>query len=252
MNDFDEHRPDAAPDGRAAPGNGDDASARRSATLPRTIAGRLRELITEGVVAPGARLNERALCDRLGVSRTPLREAFRLLAADGLVELEPNRGARVVALSARDIREIFEVMGTLEALAGELACRRIGDHDVAELKALTFEMLACHARSDLPAYYRINRAIHDRIAAAAGNEMLRRTYEALNTRIQNLRFRSNFDRAKWDLAAREHVEMVELLGRRDGEGLAALLRGHLARKCDAVLEGLDGEDARGAATGVPA
>ena len=243
MHEFDDLHPDATPDRRVAAEDREDASTRRPATLPRAIAARLRELITEGVVAPGARLNERALCDRLGVSRTPLREAFRLLAADGLVALEPNRGARVVALSVRDIRELFEVMGTLEAFAGELACRRIGDADVAELKALTFEMLACHARSDLPAYYRINRAIHDRIALAAGNEMLRRTYETLNARIQNLRFRSNFDRAKWDLAAREHVEMVELLERRDGSGLATLLRGHLARKCDAVLEGLDGEGA---------
>ena len=221
MNNFDDHPPDAEPGGQVAAGSGDDLSARRSATLPQTIAVRLRDLITEGVVAPGARLNERALCDRLGVSRTPLREAFRLLAADGLVELEPNRGASVVALSVRDVRELFEVMGTLEALAGELACRRIGDDEVAELKALTFEMLACHARSDLPAYYRINHAIHDRIAIAAANEMLRRTYESLNARIQNLRFRSNFDRAKWDLAAREHVQMVELLERRDGEGARA-------------------------------
>ena len=244
MNDFDDRPPGAELSGQVAGGNGDDPSARRSATLPQTIALRLRELITEGDLAPGARLNERALCDRLGVSRTPLREAFRLLAADGLVELEPNRGASVVALSVRDVRELFEVMGTLEALAGELACRRIGDDEVAELKALTFEMLACHARSDLPAYYRINHAIHDRIAIAAANEMLRRTYESLNARIQNLRFRSNFDRAKWDLAAREHVQMVELLERRDGAGLAALLRGHLARKCDAVLETLDGEGAR--------
>ena len=242
MNEFDDLRPNARgadPDvsgGGIAPG-------RRPATLPRTIAERLRELITEGALAPGSRLNERALGDRLGVSRTPLREAFRLLAADGLVDLEPNRGARVVALSERDIRELFELMGALEALAGELASARISDADVAELKALTFEMLACHARSDLPAYYRINRAIHDRIALAAGNEMLWRTYGTLNRRIQNLRFRSNFDRAKWDLAAREHVRMVELLERRDAAGLAALLRGHLARKCDAVLEVLAQEGA---------
>lgn len=240
MNDFDHPRTSAA---GAASVTAGERPGRRPATLPRTIAGRLRELITEGDLAPGARLNERALGERLGVSRTPLREAFRLLAADGLVDLEPNRGARVVTLSERDIRELFELMGALEALAGELASARITDADVAELKALTFEMLACHARSDLPAYYRINRAIHDRIALAAGNEMLWRTYGTLNRRIQNLRFRSNFDRAKWDLAAREHVRMVELLERRDAAGLAALLRGHLARKCDAVLEVLAREGA---------
>ena len=207
-------------------------------TLPVALAERLREMITEGELDPGARLNERVLCERLGVSRTPLREAFRALAADGLVELQPNRGAIVVALSTVDIRESFELMAALEALAGELACRRIGDDEVNEIKALTFEMLACHARRDLPAYYRLNRAIHDRINLAAGNALLRQTYLTLNRRIQNLRFRSNFDHEKWRLAAHEHAQMVALLEARDGARLAAMLSGHLQRKGEAVLEGL--------------
>jgi DNA-binding GntR family transcriptional regulator len=135
---------------------------RSTSTLPFALAERLREMIIEGRLAPGARLNERVLCERLGVSRTPLREAFRVLAAEGLIELQPNRSAQVVALSEGDVRESFEVMGALEALSGELACRRITDDEIAEIKALTFEMLACHARRDLPAYYRLNRAIHDR------------------------------------------------------------------------------------------
>ena len=111
-------------------------------TLPAALARRLRDLITEGDLAPGARLNERALCERLGVSRTPLREAFRLLAADGLVTLAPNRGAIVTELSLRDVRESFDVMSGLEALSGELACRHVTDAEIAEIKALTFEMLA--------------------------------------------------------------------------------------------------------------
>jgi DNA-binding GntR family transcriptional regulator len=165
------------------------AAARGSAsTLPSALAERLREMITEGRLAPGLRLNERALCERLGVSRTPLREAFRVLAAQGLIELQPNRSAQVVALSEGDIRESFEVMGALEALSSELASRRITDDEIAEIKALTFEMLACHARRDLPAYYRLNRAIHDRISEAAGNVLLRQVYVTLNQRIQNLRF----------------------------------------------------------------
>jgi DNA-binding GntR family transcriptional regulator len=195
-------------------------------------------MIIEGGLASGARLNERALCERLGVSRTPLREAFRVLAAEHLVHITPNRGAHVVALSERDIRESFEVMAGLEALSGELACRRIADADVDEIRALTFEMLACHARRDLPAYYGINRAIHDRINAAAGNALLTRIYTTLNLRIQNLRFRSNLDPAKWKRAAQEHAQMVEALEARDGARLSALLRRHLERKCEAVLAGL--------------
>jgi DNA-binding GntR family transcriptional regulator len=106
-----------------------------SSTLAVALADRLRDMIIEGELPAGTRLNERALCDRLGASRTPLREAFRLLAADHLVELQPNRGATVVSLSDDDIRESFEVMGALEALSGELACQRITAEEVAEIKA---------------------------------------------------------------------------------------------------------------------
>ncbi len=209
-----------------------------SPTLPASVAERLRELIIEGEIAPGARLNERVLCDRLGVSRTPLREAFRVLAAEGLIELTPNRGAHVAALSEHDIRESFEVMGALEALSGELACRRVSDAEVAEIKALTFEMHACHARRDLPAYYRLNRMIHDRINHAARNQLLTRTYRTLNLRIQNLRFRSNFDARKWDLAMKDHRDMVDALEARDDGRLATILRSHLRLKGEAVLESL--------------
>jgi DNA-binding GntR family transcriptional regulator len=209
-----------------------------ASTLPSAVAEALRALITEGALAPGARLNERALCDRLGVSRTPLREAFRELASEGLIELTPNRGAQVVALSGRDIQDAFELMGALEALAGELACARITAEETAQVKALTFQMLACRARRDLPAYYRLNREIHDRINAAARNRALAQAYAKQNLRIQNLRFRSNFDEDKWAKAAREHEAMVEALEARDGPRLASILRDHLRAKCDAVLDGM--------------
>jgi len=99
-------------------------------------------------------------------------------------------------------------------------------------------MLASHARNDLPGYYRLNRAIHDRINRAARNRLLTQVYRTLNVRIQHLRFRSNFDRDKWNSAAREHSDMVDALDARDGDRLAAILRAHLLKKCDAVLEGL--------------
>lgn len=207
-------------------------------TLPASVAQHLRVLITEGELAPGTRLNERVLGERLGVSRTPLREALRLLAADGLVRLQPNRGAQVVMLSENDVRESFEVMSGLEAQSGELACRHITAADIAEIKALTFEMLACHARRDLPTYYRINHAIHERINRAAGNRLLTEVYDRINRRIQNLRFRSNFDQEKWNRAARDHATMVEALEARDGARLAAILRAHLIQKGETVLEAM--------------
>jgi DNA-binding GntR family transcriptional regulator len=209
-------------------------------TLAGPIAERLRELIIEGALKPGERLNERLLCEQLRVSRTPLREALRRLAHDGLVTLIANRGAFVSRMSPESVRESFEIMGALEALAGELACARITDAEIAEIDALTYEMRACHARRDLPEYYRFNRAIHDRIAAAARNKLLDDMSHKLNLRIQNLRFRSNLDQNKWDSAVRDHQKMVELLRARDGPALAALMREHLKHKADAVIAMLAG------------
>ena len=223
---------------RLSPADGATAVPATAVTLPTSAADRLRELIIEGELAPGARLNERALCERLGISRTPLREALRVLAAEGLVALPPNRSATVVSLSGTDIRESFEVMGALEALSGELACRHVTPAEIAEIKALTFELLACHAREDLPSYYRLNRQIHDRLNLAARNRLLTQTYRTLNLRIQNLRFRSNLDRDKWNRAAREHAQMVDALEARDGARLAAILRNHLQRKGEAVLDAM--------------
>lgn len=241
--DFSSIKPFPPTDAILTDGHRDDKAAARSAadagegnTLPTSVANRLRELITEGQLAAGTRLNERTLCDRLGVSRTPLREAFRLLAAEGLVEIQPNRGAQVVGLSRTDIQESFEVMAALEALSGELACQRVTDQEIAEIRALTYEMMASHARKDLPSYYRTNREIHSRINQAGHNELLTRVYATLNLRIQSLRFRSNQNQEKWDVAMREHIDMVDALAARDGPRLASLMRTHLLRKGTAALE----------------
>lgn len=203
--------------------------------LAAAVTNRLRNMIVEGALAPGMRLNERVLCEQLAVSRTPLREAFKTLAVEGLIELLPNRGAVVAEMSVTDIEQTFEVMSALEGLSGQLACQRITDTEMAEIKALHYEMLAAHARKDLPAYYRVNMAIHDRINAVADNAVLRATYQQINHRILSLRFRSNFNQEKWDLAVKEHGAMIDALERRDSEALRVLLQQHLLNKRDVVI-----------------
>lgn len=206
--------------------------------LAAAVTNRLRNMIVEGALAPGMRLNERVLCEQLAVSRTPLREAFKTLAVEGLIELLPNRGAVVAEMSVTDIEQTFEVMSALEGLSGQLACRRITDTEMAEIKALHYEMLAAHARKDLPAYYRVNMAIHDRINAVADNAVLQATYQQINHRILSLRFRSNFNQEKWDLAVKEHGAMIDALERRDGEALRVILQQHLLNKRDVVIADL--------------
>jgi DNA-binding GntR family transcriptional regulator len=207
-----------------------------SRPLHEQVADRLRVLLTEGSLAPGARLNERVLSERLRVSRTPLREAFKVLAAERLIELHPNRGARVLALSRSDAEQLFELMAALEGLSGQLAAERRTAAELVEIRALHFEMLAAHARRDLPSYYGLNRMIHQAINRCARNEALVETYDSVNTRLQNLRFRSNFNHDKWDKAVQEHQAMLDALQAGDGPALRAVLEAHLRNKRDAVLE----------------
>ncbi len=205
-------------------------------TLPHQAVQHLRAMIIEGSIAAGAKLNERELCLRLGLSRTPLREAIKMLASEGLVELLPQRGAVAIALSEQDVIDTFEVIAGLEAQAGALAAQRISDAALAEIKALHFEMLASYTRRDLPRYYTLNAQIHRHINTAAGNPVLSKTYQQLNGRITALRFRSNQDEEKWKRAVDEHTAMIEALERRDGKALHAILTTHLLHKRDAVLK----------------
>lgn len=204
--------------------------------LPHQAATRLRSMLIEGVIAPGAKLNERELCEQLRISRTPLREAIKMLASEGLVELLPNRGAVALSLNEQDVIDTFEVMANLEAQSGELAAVRITDDELAEIKALHYEMLASFTRRDLPRYYALNAQIHERINAATKNPVLVRTYAQLNARLQALRFRSNQDGQKWQHAVQEHEQMIIALEQRDAAAMRKVLLEHLNNKRDAVLE----------------
>ena len=208
------------------------------ASLHEQVARRLRQMLVENRIPPGAKLNERELCEVLQVSRTPLREAIKMLASEGLVELLPNRGAIAVALSEADVLNTFEVMAGLEAQSGELAAQRISSQELAEIQAMHFEMMAAYTRRDLPAYYRLNAAIHAAINAAARNPVLTTTYNQVNARLQALRFRSNQDEEKWATAVQEHERMVEALSARDGAAMRTVLLAHLQNKRDVVVEQL--------------
>jgi DNA-binding GntR family transcriptional regulator len=206
------------------------------ASLHEELVARLRDLIVEGELNPGARVPERALCERFGVSRTPLREALKVLASDGLLELLPNRGATVARLTAADLDEMFPVMGALEALAGELACARISDAELAEIRALHYQMLLHHTRGELPAYFRLNQRIHEAIMDAARNATLSRMYRSLAGRIRRARYVANMSQARWDQAVEEHEAILEALERRDGPALGRILERHLRNKCETVKE----------------
>ncbi|HEX2544123.1 MAG TPA: GntR family transcriptional regulator [Ramlibacter sp.] len=218
------------------------------AALHEQVAQRLRTMLVEGRIPPGAKLNERELSELLNVSRTPLREAIKMLAAEGLVELLPNRGAVAVSLGEQDILDTFEVMAGLEAQSGELAAQRITDAELAEIQAMHFEMLAAYTRKDLSAYYGLNARIHEAISAAAKNPVLAQVYHQVNARLQALRFRSNQDGEKWKRAVKEHENMIDALAARDPQAMREVLLAHLTNKREVVLEQLREQQQRTKAT----
>mgnify|MGYP000209089330 FL=1 len=203
--------------------------------LHDTVVEHLRSFITEGVLAPGKKLNERELCETLGISRTPLREALKVLAVEGLIEINPNRGASVARMSELEIRETFELMSGIEAFAGELACERITVQEIEEIQALHYAMVVSKNQNDLPGYYQRNRAIHDLINLAARNSALRKGYRSWDRRIHALRFLWSRQAPKWGRALHDHEEMIEALQARDGKRLSHILRHHLLEKRDAIM-----------------
>lgn len=205
-------------------------------TLHTQVVGLLRQRLMDGSLAPGSKLNERVLCEEIGVSRTPLREAIKQLATEGLVTLEAGRGAFAAAPSRDDIEQTFDVIAVLEGLAAEHAAQRMTEGALAELQALQYDMQAAFERRDLQAYYAANARVHDLMSESAGNAVLRQTWQQLNQRLHALRYRSNQDETKWRRALAEHAEMLLALRQRDGAALRRLLEEHLRRKRDAVLE----------------
>lgn len=208
-------------------------------TLHADLLAGLRDLINQGDLEPGARVPERALCERFGVSRTPLREALKVLAAEGLIELRPNRGARIATLGDDHLFHLFEVIGMLEAEGGRLACARITPDALADIQGMHYRMQAHFLRRELPGYFAMNQQIHAAILHAAANPVLSATYVTLAGRITRARYMSNRMRPdRWKQAMDEHDAILAVLVQREGETLGMLLRQHLLNKRSIIMDAL--------------
>jgi DNA-binding GntR family transcriptional regulator len=197
--------------------------------LPLTgqVASAIRDMIVQDRFKPGGRIRERQLSEELNVSRTPLREALKILEGERLVEIWPNRGAVVADPRPSEVRELLQVLGALEALGGRLAAEYATDEEIAEIRALHFEMLAAYSRKDRLTYFKLNQKIHKGIVAAGHNVVLIETHEQFNARVYRVRYRSNQQNALWHEAIEQHEAITEALEARDGELLAQRLSSHL-------------------------
>ncbi|GEN24040.1 GntR family transcriptional regulator [Halomonas cupida] len=197
--------------------------------LVEKVANYLREHIVMDHFQPGQRLPERTLAEELQVSRTPMREALKILATEGLVVLLPHRGAVVADVSPRDMQEKAHVLSVLEQAAAELACVNASDDDIAELQAMHYEMKAAFLRRDRQNYFRLNQDIHNRIVALSGNASLIEIHANLSRQLYRVRYLSNERTDKWQVAMIEHEAVMAALAARDAERMGRELRNHLGK-----------------------
>ena len=196
-------------------------------SLHDTLVSHLREMILKGELRPGDKLPEQKLCERFGVSRTPMREAVKVLAAEGVLRLLINRGAIVAETTPEEIEELFPIMAALEAVAGEQACRNASVEQVVQLRRLHDAMIGHYEAGEEVAYLRHNRLIHEAIVEMTGNATLAGMYQQILTRIHCVRFTIGKSTEQWDKAIAEHEEIVVALEQRDGKRLADLLKAHV-------------------------
>lgn len=203
-------------------------------TLYREVAERIREMIEHGKLQPAERISEKQLCESFGVSRTPLREALKVLASEGLVELLPNRGARVKQLTLKQVKDTYDLMSALEGLSGELACQHISDEEITRICELHEHMLKHYRNRDLASYFLLNQAIHESILAASNNDVLLEVYNNLSQRIKRIRYSKTMTESYWQQAVKDHEEMIAALKQREGQRLGNILREHLCNKLEVV------------------
>jgi DNA-binding GntR family transcriptional regulator len=199
----------------------------RRLTLHDQVATRVRDMIIEGELEPGSRVNEGALGASLGVSRTPLREALKTLAGEGLIDIVPARGAIVRKLTPEAAAAMLEVMAALEALAGRLACERASNADIQGVRCIHDRMLSLYARRKRLEYYKLNQQIHTEIVRLSGNPELSTVHGVMQARLKRVRFLGNSGPENWALAVAEHDEMIAALEARNGAALAEVLTRHM-------------------------
>jgi DNA-binding GntR family transcriptional regulator len=209
------------------------------AALHAQAADRLRAMIVHGELEPGEAIGEAEVCAALGMSRTPLREALKLLATEGLVELRPGRSARIAPLRPEETDALFEAVAGIERIAAELAARRAEPRTLRALRALQDRMESHHGRGDLAGYFALNQRIHLEIVAAAGNAPLAAAHGTLLARAERARlFAISASSARWAESVEEHREILAALEARDADRAGRALERHVLRTGEAVRAAL--------------
>ncbi len=203
----------------------------------------LRDMILVGELLPGEALSEAVLCERFGVSRTPLREALKVLASEGLVKLRAHRAPLVTPVAVEEVRATFVVLAPLEQLAGRLATEHATEAEHTALASFHARMVAVFEAGDRTRYLRLNHGFHLQFARFSGNAVLLSTISSLQDRILRARAAANRDTGRWHQSTQEHEALLTAFCRREADRVTMLLEQHLAQTAAAVIAALSQREA---------
>lgn len=188
----------------------------------------LAQRIIRGRLRPGARIVEQEICRQVGLSRSPVREALRLLAADGLVEQHARRGARVRAITRKEIEDLFQVFEELEVLATRLAASRLTPETLARLASLLGMMRHAARTGNVRQYFRLNTVMHGIVYGASGNAKLAQLLRNLGQQVTRLRYMALATPGRLARSIEEHEAVLGALRERDEKAVVELVRACVA------------------------
>lgn len=196
----------------------------RHQTLREKILEEIREAILKGTFKPGEKVPEPELAERFGISRTPIREAFRQLESEGYLTVVPRKGAVVTALSERDVEEFYSIKSILEGYAARIAAERLSDKDIERLISINDRLRQLAKEGDVKTFFRIHNEFHDLFIRAAGNDKLAELIGQLVLKFNRLRLTSLSLPGRMEISVQEHEKIIEAFRAKNGEQADNLVR----------------------------
>lgn len=206
----------------------------RRRLLHEEVAEHLRRMITEETLPEGSRIDEIELCRLLDISRTPLREALKVLQSEGLILIEPHKGARVASIGDEELNELFEVLAGLERQAAEMTALRATEKQVAEFETMHDLMEEHYRNADPLAYFELNQRIHQWVIDLCGNRELQQVHRRLSGRTRRGRYLTTLRHTHWDDSVAEHRELLAAIKARNPQSAGRILRDHVLKTGETI------------------
>lgn len=214
----------------------------RHQTLREKILETIRDAILKGTMKPGERVSEPELAERFGISRTPIREAFRQLESEGYLEVIPRKGAVVASLSERDVEEFYAIKIILEGFAARMAAENLSVKDIERLESINDRLQQIAKEGDVKTFFRVHNEFHEVFIKAAGNEKLYEMINHLVLRFKRLRLASLSQPGRMEISVEEHRNMIQAFKNHDGDRADSLVRHAATIGADVLIQSLNQAD----------